>query len=204
MAGSALLLRPGAPPLAASWAGAELRRGGERVAKPELAAAEPPVLLLPPPPACDLDTDVDVDLEEEGGDADEPMTAGEEEAEAGGRVVRLVVRGRQLAGPGVALLARLGGWALPLRVAWRRPVPAAAAAASAESGEAAAEQAAAEAAEQEEYGVEVALPPGCPTQGLLLLEPRAGALLGGWLPVLLLAGPGGEEESQQVRRGGGG
>lgn len=43
-ADQALYLRPGAPPKRASWAGVAMRRGGQRVAKPELLAAEAPVL----------------------------------------------------------------------------------------------------------------------------------------------------------------
>ncbi|KAG2434136.1 hypothetical protein HXX76_007863 [Chlamydomonas incerta] len=238
-ADQAIYLRPGAAPKRASWAGVAMRRGGQRVAKPELLAAEAPVLHM------------------------------DHLAMDGSRYVRLRVLGRHLDGAGVTVLARMGGLALAVTLtpvdvngggkpfaaaappssvvvteqeaescptggrheataatptasdatapvappaqreasgislsaaspspppAAGSPQPAAAAAAATAAGPAGA-------ATYSLYDVEIEIPPAAPSQGLLILEPRAGVLLGGWAPVLLLEEAGAAAEAAAMLRG---
>lgn len=172
---------PPPPPLLTSWPEVTLRRAGAPVPKPVLLRAAASALPVDQGPAASY--------------------------------LRIVLRGRHLAGPGVALLARLGGTALPVEVVRHGPAPAAALllassssplAAVAEDGEddtatsayASASAAAARKKQQEKKGkeedgggeeeeveLEIDLPEDAPRQGLLLIEPRAGFLLGEWLPV---------------------
>ncbi|KXZ55730.1 hypothetical protein GPECTOR_2g1280 [Gonium pectorale] len=202
LADRALCLRPGAPPKYASWGCVGMRRGGVRVAKPELAAVDRPVVHID---SSDL----------EG-------------------VVRTRVYGRHLTDPGVALLARMGGLALPVNIKRvssevvgtqeasqdssqpalaattpvsrtltvssppTSPVPAMGGRpgnGSSCSGEERTSES------YDAYDVEVELPYNATTQGLLVLEPRAGVLLGGWQPVLLLEDEAVAAETEALVRG---
>ncbi|GLI68364.1 hypothetical protein VaNZ11_012767 [Volvox africanus] len=205
-ADQALCLRPGAPPRHACWAGMGIRRGGLRMDKPVLLAAESMVVHLN---GADMESCVrvrvygkhltspgvtflarmaglalEVKIRRVGAAPVSATTASTALATDG--TVRTAppqtqqdVRGATAAAASsaISVLSATGYTSLP-------PPPSGAP----ETCTADIKPLCNTGSEElyDAFDVEVQLPYNAPPQGLLILEPRAGVLLGGWAPVLLV------------------
>ncbi|GIL53963.1 hypothetical protein Vafri_9523 [Volvox africanus] len=204
VADQALCLRPGAAPRHASWAGMGIRRGGLRMDKPVLLAAESMVAHLNDMESCvrvrvygkhlaspgvtflarmaGLALEVKirpVDATPTSATVATTSHATDVTAQTAAPHTQQDVMGATVApaSSAISVFPVRGYASLP------SPPPGPAEICTADTkplGHTGSEEL------YDAFDVEVQLPYNAPPQGLLILEPRAGVLLGGWAPVLLL------------------
>ncbi|GIL86190.1 hypothetical protein Vretifemale_14587, partial [Volvox reticuliferus] len=217
----ALCLRPGVPPRHASWAGMGIRRGGLRVDKPVLLAAESMVVHLN---GADMESCVrvrvygkhltspgvtflarmaglalEVKIRPVGTGPVPPTIAttshdNDGTAQTAASQPQPDVMGATAAAPGSSF---------PVFAATSSASPSPTPPPGATESCTAATKCLGNSGSElyDSFDVEVQLPYNAPPQGLLILEPRAGVLLGDWAPVLLLEDAAVAEEVEGLLRG---